>query len=244
MSDDGGQLPPTAHFEMSDDGGATWSESPLAGVSVGATPLVYAVAVDRANPDIVFMSSVGANPPSGDRLYRSSDGGVTWTEVLAVTGPILDVALVAGGSVLVATLGAGSFQSSDGGAVFTPVPSPPQLACVGQRDNGPIFGCAANWDPDFKAVVRSSDGATWDKVFRFVELAGPVDCPAGTPQHDTCAARWPSVKDQFGATGPAAACLAPPPAKTGGCCDAGRRAPGAPGVLAALCGLALLRRRR
>jgi len=248
---DGGQMAPTAHFKTSEDDGEHWRASPLAGVSFGAPPLVYAAGVDPKDPDVVFMTSAGAHPPNGDRLYRSTDGGMTWTEVLATTGPIRDLA-IGQATLLVATLGGGSFQSSDGGATFAPMTAAPQLACVGQRADGTIYGCGANWQPDNKAIARSVDGATWEKVFRFVELAGPVACPAGTPQHDTCGAQWPALQQQFGATGPTG-CHAPPipapaPArKAGGCCDAGDRSarePGAIGLLAALIGATLLRRRR
>lgn len=247
---DGGQMPPTAHFEITDDDGAHWSESPLAGVSVGSTPLVYAIGVDPTNPDIVFMSSVGANLPSGDRLYRSTDGGMTWSEVLATTAPLLDLAIARGGNILVATLGGGSFQSSDNGIAFSPMTDPPQLVCVGQRGDGQIYGCGANWQPDNKAIAKSANGATWDKVFRFVELAGPVECPAGTPEHESCGGQWPSVQQQFGATGPTACNVQPdntPPKKTGGCCDAGGETQGelaAIGMLAAVCCVPVLRRRR
>jgi hypothetical protein len=250
---DGGPTPPTAHFEISDDDGARWSESPLAGVSFGSTPLVYVVGVDPTHPDVVFMSSSGANLPSGDLLYRSTDGGVTWTEVLATAGPILDLAIGPTANILVATLGGGSFQSFDGGVAFSPMTSSPQLACVGRRADGAIYGCGANWQPDNQALARSGDGTTWEKVFRFIELAGPVECPAGTPQHGTCGGHWPSLQQQFGATGPAACNAQPPPAHTpppkqaGGCCDA-RGTPagelGAMGLLAAVCSAATLRRRR
>jgi len=258
----GGQMPPTAHFEITDDDGLTWVESPLAGVQYGSTPLVYVVGVDRTNPDVVLMSSSRANPPNGDRLYRSTDGGVTWREVLATTGALLDVASAPTGNVLVATLGGGSFASADGGATFSAMATAPQLACVGQRDDGRIYGCAANWEPDNKAVAVSTDGKTWDKVFRFVELAGPVECPAGTAQHDTCAALWPSVQQQFGATGPTCGVSPPPatppsapapptdpaPATTtpahAGCCNASPDPSGLFGALAALGGARLRSRNR
>lgn len=82
------------------------------------------------------------------------------------------------------------------------------------RDDG---GCGANWQPDNKAIAKSTDGTAWTKVFRFVELAGPVECPTGTPRHDTCGAQWPSLQQQFGSTGPTACNAPPPPKTTGGC---------------------------
>jgi uncharacterized protein (TIGR03382 family) len=91
-------------------------------------------------------------------------------------------------------------------------------------------------------------------VFRFVELAGPVDCPAGTPEHDTCGPLWPSLQQQFGAVGTTGtSCKVSLPdgsapsadatlVKKSGCCDAGE---GAPVGLAWAFGIGLwLRRRR
>lgn len=219
-------------------------------MQLGTTPLVHVLGVDPTRPDVVFMSSLAANPPAGDRLYRSTDGGMTWTEVLAPSGAIVDLAIARAG-IVVATLGGGAFFSGDGGATFSPMAAAPQLACVGQGDDGELYGCGANWQPDFKAVAKSADGASWDKVFRFVELAGPVECAPGTPQHDTCGGLWPALQAQFGSTG-ASSCVPlyddTPPRKpsTGGCCDAGDGAPGqlvALGLLAAACGLVILRRR-
>ena len=242
---------PTVHLEITDDDGASWAEAPLTGVVLAAMPQIYVVGVDHTNPDLVYLASSGANPPSGDRLYRSIDGGATWSEALATTAPILDVALEQAGGVLVATLGGGSLRSDDRGATFAPMASSPQLACVGQRDDGAVYGCGANWQPDFEAVARSTDGTTWDKVFRFVELAGPVECATGTPEHDTCGGQWPALQAQFGATGPT--CNAPPaddtpvPKRSGGCCDAGATTAGGLGAIGALalgCAALLLRRRR
>lgn len=248
--------PPKAFFMITDDNGANWTPSPLADVRYGSTPLVLALGVDLGNPDIVLMSSLGANPPNGDRLYRSTDGGVTWTEVLATTASIIDVAIGRDGRVLIATFGGGSYTSSDRGGTFGALTGSPDLACIGERDDGALFGCGTNWEPDFKALARSVDTASWDKVFRFVEMAGPVECAAGTPQERMCGGQWPAVQQQFGTTGPAA-CNGgeepppppPPPApadSAGGCCDAKDPPPGQLGalaLLAALCGVAVLRRR-
>jgi len=255
---------PTAYLYRTTNGGMQWTPSPLASVQYASTPVLRVKAVDPTNPDIVFMASEGANPPTGDRLYRSADGGVTWTEVLATTSSIHDVVIRDAQNVLVATqvkgatsiMGGPTFSSTDAGASFAPLAGAPQLACLAQRADGTLFGCGANWDPDFKAVAKSADGgASWEKVWRFVEIAGAVQCGAGTVQHDTCdVALWdcPScqtdLKRQFGAKGPSCGAAASdppgdlPPKKDGGCCDAGDA--GTSSVLFVLGLLVLARGRR
>jgi len=250
---DGGQMAPTTHLLRSDDDGAHWNPSALAGVVFGTTPIVLVSAVDPTNKDIVFVTSLGGGTHSGDRLYRSTDGGATLDEVLVAADTIRDVVIRDADHVMVATLADGTYASSDGGKTFAKQDGTPQLACLGQRGDGKLFGCGANWDPDFKAVALSADGATWSKVFRFVELNGPLACPEGTPEHDSCAVAWPSLQTQFGATGsrcglapdgpPADSPAVVPPKKPGGCCDAGAGAPAS--VLFGLgIGALVLRRRR
>ena len=248
---------PTAYFYRSDGAGG-WTPSPLTDVMYASTPVLLVKAIDPTNPDIVFMTSIGANPPSGDRLYRSTDGGMTWTDVLDTTSTIHDV-IIKDQHVLVATqvqttqalMGGPAFESTNGGTSFQALAGAPQLACLAQRPDGTLLGCGANWDPDYKAVARSIDnGATWEKVWRFVEIAGAVSCPEGTVQHDTCdVTLWDcptcmtDLKRQFGAKGPA--CGVQPDAtvpakKPDGCCSAS----GGPAAMWSLSVLALLLRRR
>ena len=196
----------------SDDDGSDWQPMPLpANVALGVTPLVEVFAVDPAHKDVVFASSVGANPPIGDVLYRSSDGGATFGEVLRTTSAIHDVAFADALHVYVSedptandmgTLTPSpAFVSSDGGMTFGTLAGAPELECVGSRGDGVAFGCGQNWDPDHKAVAELM-GGTWSDVFRFVQLAGPLDCPAGTGEHDACAPQWASIQDMFETTGP------------------------------------------
>lgn len=239
---------PTAYFYRTTNGGMDWTPSPLTDVQYAATPVLRVKAVDPTNPDLVYMVSEGANPPTGDRLYRSTDGGVTFTEVLATPASIHDVVIRDAQHVMIATqlkgatsiMGGPAYQSSDGGATFTELAGAPQLACLAKRSDGVLFGCGANWDPDFKAVAKSGDGgASWEKVWRFVEIAGAVKCSEGTVQHDTCdVVQWDcptcqtDLKRQFGAKGPACGVegtdppIDQPPKKNGGCCDAGSGAAG------------------
>jgi hypothetical protein len=257
---------PSARFYRTDNAGGKWDPSPLANIMYAATPVLLVKAVDPTNADIVFMTSLGGNPPSGDRLYRSTDGGTTWTEVLATSATIHDV-VIQGERVTVATqmqsaqalMGGPAYQSTNSGVDFAQLTSAPQLACVTARPDGTLLGCGANWDPDFKAVARSLDsGTTWTKVWRFVEIAGAVQCPAGTVQHDTCdVTLWDcptcmtDLKRQFGAKGPTCGGGALDVAgdntakKPNGCCDASGGAPiGAMWLGAIVLGLVMRGRRR
>lgn len=238
---------PVAHFYSTIDGGQNWTPSPLTNVQFASVPVVVLAAVDAADPLVVYLTSVESNG-MGDRLYRSSDGGTTFVEVLATTEAIRDVVIRDSTTVLVATTKGGLHRSGDGGKTFAVVAGSPELACLGKRPDGTLIGCGANWEPDFMSVARSDDATQWQKIFRFVEIAGPLACPAGTPNHDVCDQQmWLALKEQFGATGPTCGAAGDPtvePPKSGGCCDAGAGSPLALGGLSMLATWMMLRRRR
>jgi hypothetical protein len=234
--------PPTAQVLSTIDGGQHWTPGSLAGVQLAGMPILTVAAIDATDPKHVFLVSVGANG-MGDRLYRSIDGGASFNEVLATTRAIANVVIRDAMTVFVVS-GEGTFRSSDGGAVFGAAATSPQLGCLGKQPDGTLVGCAPNWDPDFMAVGRSDDASQWQKVFRFIELDGPLACPAGTAGHDVCDQRvWPGIREQFGVTGPACATAtdlpvdlvdAVAPTKSGGCCDAGDGSPFGLGLLTLL----------
>jgi hypothetical protein len=240
---DGGERSPTAHLFRSDDDGAHWTEEPLTNVAYGSAPQVYVRAVSPGDENVVFLQSLAANPPMGDRLYRSIDGGISFGEVLATSDPITDV-VVHDASTVIAATQSGSFRSTDGGATFQPLSIP--LACLGQRSDGVMFGCTSSYGTDGTALARSTDGVTWQPVARLQYLTGTLQCPAGTAERDTCEGQWPSVATQLGvlpaacATGPEGAVDGPradatAPGRHSGCCDAGESSSAL--VLAGLCTL-------
>jgi hypothetical protein len=269
----GSDVGPSAHLVRSDDDGATWQSSPLAGVAYGPTPIVIVQAVSPADKDVLFLVSIAAGPSLGDRVYRSADGGATLTEVLATTGTVTDVVVRDASHVIIATTTDGAYESSDGGQTYLAhkphapegmagATDTPTLACLGQRSDGMLFGCGGNWVPDYKAVASSMDDVSWSKVFRFVDIAGPLACPVGTAERDVCCGEWGGdngLRVQFGApatgsaacSGSGASAVETSPDATlkahvqtaGGCCDAGAGAPAS--VLFGLgLGALLLRRRR
>jgi photosystem II stability/assembly factor-like uncharacterized protein len=240
---------PQAHLFSTTDGGETWTPAPLAEVQLAGVPIVMVAAVDPADAQRVFIVSVGANGPEGDRLYRSTDGGTTFAEVLATSQPITNV-LVRDATTVLAVSGSGTFRSGDGGATFGAADPAPKLGCLGARPDGTLIGCAANWDPDFMAVGRSADGSQWEKIFRFIELAGPLSCPAGTSGHDVCEQElWPGLKAQFGAKGPTCGvdpmvdAVVDPPGPAG-CCDTGGGSPFGFGLMSLLAAWVIFSPRR
>ncbi|MBK7072408.1 MAG: hypothetical protein IPH44_08885 [Myxococcales bacterium] len=122
-----------------------------------------------------------------------------------------------------------------------PLPNAPQAACLGDRGDA-LFACGANWEPDFFSLGRSADAIAWNKDFRFVEMMGPLACPAGTVQRDQCeAVLWPAIREQFGIPTPDGERVdAPgPPSDPRGCCGVGAGGAGfgalGLGVLLVLC---------
>ncbi len=253
-----------AHLRRTSNGGAQWSDIPLgSNIQYGGTPIVYVTAVDPTNPDHLYLTSLGANPPAGDRVYRSLDGGDTFTEVAATADPVRDIVIRSNHTALIATLGGGTFESAAPDGAFSRIGivqpnaqdiNPPKLGCLAQKPDGTLVGCGANWQPDYMAVGRAQNPLAWQKLFRFVDLAGPAQCAAGTTTEQQCTPMWPALKAQFGATGPgtcgaiadleAVDLPTPPPPKAGGCCDAGEGTPGSILALSALAGAVVLRRRR
>jgi hypothetical protein len=246
---------PAAFLFRSDDSGAHWTPARTQQIAFATTPVMLVEVVDPQNADIVYARSLNANPPAGDKLYRSTDAGETWTEVLATTDPIQDVIFTNDHRVMVATIAMGVLVSTDGVA-FQPLPNQPQTACLAQREDGAMFACGSNWEPDFKALARSDDdAATWTKIFRLVDIAAPIACAQSTVQYQQCEAlAWPVLREQFGSMPPACAAAATPdaapvpvPGGGGGCCDASSGGPAsalfALGFYAAL-GALVGRRRR
>lgn len=244
---------PLAHLFVTTDGGEVWTEASVAGMQFATTPVVLVAAVSPTDPMVLFVISVGANATRGDRLYRSIDGGTSFTEVLVAANSIRDVVFRDANTVLVVAGSDGTFQSIDGGATFAPLVGSPQLECLGKRSDGTVVGCGANWEPDFKAVATTGNLADWNKTFRFVELAGPLECPDGTMQRDVCDQElWPALQQQFATKGPTdPACSAPQepvdgPVEVkadGGCCDASS-GPATAMLFACMTLIVLLRARR
>jgi hypothetical protein len=124
-----------------------------------------ALAYDPWTPGLVWLAAPAA---AGAGLWRSGDGGVTWSR--AMTGPAydLDTARRAGGSLVVVARDDGLWRTTDGGTTWKRTPAPP-LAAVRVDNGGPAAYALAGGTP-----VRVSPGAA-----RPATEGLPPGCAAG-----------------------------------------------------------------
>jgi hypothetical protein len=194
-------------------GEVVWQQTPW---SDGESQTLL-LGVSRANADQVFVSY---DEGRDDRVFQSDDGGLSWRERFRFVDDDASafVSSADGRTLIIGSTFMGAKISRDAGMTWEDLAGAPQMSCAGVRPaDEDYFSCGANWEPDQMAFGRSLDLATWTKLFRFVEIAGPLDCPAGTPQHDDCAPDWCQVCQQFGCPDPR--CARPPdagPAVDGG----------------------------
>jgi uncharacterized protein (TIGR03382 family) len=194
-----------------------------------------------------------------DGLYRSINGGTSWTKIHSQQTPI-SVLLRRNGELVVATASTGAVKSVNGGP-WIPLVNAPHISCLAENTAGEVWACTANFgSPSLPAdgfgIMKTTDLATWTGVARYQDIKEPVACPTSTVQYQKCDRNpnldiWCGLCTQLGcdpkrecpsdADGPPGDGL--PPSDKKGCCQSGGEA--APGAVA-LGGVVfvVLRRRR
>jgi len=147
-------------FRRTDDAG-TWETvrpSGLPGLDL------HGFAVDSTDGETLYAAV------AGEGLYRSSDGGGTFSLVSEeVGGSVFGLAILPGGRVLAADSNRGVLASDDGGASWNVVLQAPVVGlAVNPADARVVLAAGA-------AVHLSQDGGrTWRKVFTPRDGGGPV----------------------------------------------------------------------
>lgn len=105
-----------------DDGGVTWYDVSPSGVS----PLGYAATIDFLDSTQGWVLIADSSDPFKGTMYRTTDGGATWTTISVPFGGGDIQFLDADNGWVMASLGAGAgsmgvavFQTTDGGATWT-----------------------------------------------------------------------------------------------------------------------------
>jgi hypothetical protein len=201
------------------DGGKTFAAISTANITTSQSSAIDIVGISPTDPTVVYARSSAENGVSGDGIYKSVDSGATWTPLLHADISLSFVArgdgslVVAGQTAFaIGTQMATMFVSADRGATWTPIAAAPHANCVVENAAGEVWACTQNFgspgvQADGYAIMKSTDLQTWTGVLRFQDIAGPVQCPAGTAQQDVCVATspgktsmWCDLRCQLGIT--------------------------------------------
>jgi hypothetical protein len=231
----------------SDDGARTWTRLSTAPFTIGEPDgELQIAAIAPGDPDLLFARVFQVSGRSiGDDLYRSDDGGDSWTRVFESDDHISAVVVRDGGEVVLATGQSGVHVSSDGGQTFgEPVAALP-INCIKERD-GLLWGCGRSFAPDLMALGTSNDAIDWTMVTRFDLYCAAVACDPGTDQRDICAdERWEGVSEQYSIDGSGCPAVVPdaepPMPPRDPCCGASD--PGTTALLAVVVALGIRKRR-
>nr|HEX4312564.1 hypothetical protein [Kofleriaceae bacterium] len=268
----------------SDDGGSNFV--PMAGGSNLTTiesSIIDIADIDPNDPDTMYVT---VNPQAITQettdagivenavygLWKTTDGGAHFTQILTSDSQHtndLKIAFVArkDGDLVAGTQVDGAQVSHDKGSSWEPLAGSPHINCLTENGSGEVWACTLNYGTkvlpsDDAGIMKTTDLATWTKVLRYQDIAGPVECPdaqfGSNAQQDQCIAdEWCTLKTTLLITSTEVDCALPadgapvdaPPVKLGGgggggCCD-GAGGGSVPGVLAVsmLVAMIVLRRR-
>jgi MYXO-CTERM domain-containing protein len=167
---------------QSTNGGMSWTRHDLSAMLAPGTKTIRLVAVDPTNPQKVFLR-VGAGQDEG--LAVTTDGGATVTTPLTFPGGIVTAyTRMASGTIIVGGaigLDNVAFRSTDGGASFQQLPTPPQqLLALSSR--GTTLYAVANNEVDMFAIgVSADEGMTWRQFLTYDQITAIAGC-----LHDQC----------------------------------------------------------
>jgi hypothetical protein len=161
------------------------------------------VGLGKARPDQLYLARDGDQPAlltvdlDTVNLVRPT---IPTTSLTDTPGRINGVVETPGGTLLVATSN-GVLRSTDEGMTWETL-AHPHANCVAAAGDGALV-CARNFDVQERyGLGRIDDTGTVTPLLHFEDIVGPVECPAGTPTHDSCGALFPNLIASFGGLAP------------------------------------------
>jgi uncharacterized protein (TIGR03382 family) len=238
------------------DGGQSWSAMSIAGMTFSKDSGLEVAGISPTDADVVYARITIENTDIlGDALYRTTNGGTSWTKILAKQDSLAAFVARANGDIVAGTPTLGAVVSHDQGDHWIDLAMPPHLVCLEENSAHEVWGCTYNFSvptvpmADGYALMKTTDLSTWTPVMKIQNLDAPIPCEPGTIQNDKCAGmQWCGIVDLFGITSTVIDCNAgatdtTPIVKDHGGCGCASRDRDATFVLA-IAVLAMLRRRR
>lgn len=225
----------------SDDAGKTWIRSSF-DLKGGLAP--YLAAVDPKDPQIVYVRLDGdSTMGQGDSLWRSADGGATWTQIGQTKGEMLGFALSPDGSKV-------AFGGPSDGVWLTSTTSssPAKTSAIGARcltwAAAGLYACANEYPDGFTVGLSNDEGKTF-KPLNHLAVLSPLECAAPTSTGSLCPKEWPKIQATIGTDDAGTSDAGPtptpaPPSDDPSCgCSTPGRATGALAGMGTLFGLIL-----
>ena len=193
----------------STNGGASWKVEDLSAKLPTKTTLIRLVAVDPTNADRVYLRT---HSPAGDAFAVAVAGASGFTVTTPLTFPdgILSAyaRLASGTIVLAAVVGVDevAYHSTDDGASFQPLPTPPSVRAMSAR-GATLYVVADNVADGYAVGTSVDEGQTWQPLMRYDQIAAIQACVKQACQTDclmrAAAGQW--SEDFCAATAPASA---------------------------------------
>ncbi|HEV3193829.1 MAG TPA: hypothetical protein VGY54_25160 [Polyangiaceae bacterium] len=154
-----------ASLFVSTSGGADWIERPVALDSANETA-IYIAAVDPTSADRVYLRTAGSTAGKASRLLVTNDAGLTFAEVLKLSGQMLGFALSPDGAkVYAGSAEQGLFIATRDGLSFHNT-STIHVQCLATR--GTELWACSDEASGFIAGVSIDDGATFKSKLHLV----------------------------------------------------------------------------
>jgi hypothetical protein len=190
------------------DAGQSFAESPIP--LIADEDSVFIAAVDPTRADRVYFRTAGG-PDTPGRLLLSEDSGVSYKEILKISGALRGFALSPNGeTVWAGGQATGLYRASTQDFAFTKIANI-QVQCLYATATD-LWACS-NEASGFIAGRSTDNGASFVPKLRLAGVRGPLMCAAGTSTA-ACATEWPRQRAELGGQ------LSP--ADAGGTADSGR----------------------
>lgn len=180
------------------NGGTTFTPVSTTGIVASDDSTIDIVGIKKGAPDTLFIRVSLATGAIGDVIYRSDNGGGSWTKILEKQDEISFV-IRANGDMVAGTKQSGTFVARAATpTTWETVAGAPHINCLVENAAGELWACTQNYGvmqipSDDAGIMKTTNLTSWTKVLRYQDIAGPVTCAAGTRQHDQCVYDCPDM---------------------------------------------------